>query len=171
MNEVQEQQFEKDRDEFVSKLDAPILLPNDGSGVGKSGLPLLFEYVKQTVEANGGYSSVSVFEVSLAELLKAGELVKLSVPDEPEIPQEIADYIQRVEAGRVSSFDVERRYRSDEDFRKAWDAHESSNLDTPQAVDITLEQYRSLPIAVIRRRMAAEPAFAAAVHKLLATGV
>jgi hypothetical protein len=171
MNEAQNMQFEKDYDDFVSQLDAPILLPDDGSGVGKTGLPLLFEYVKHTVEANGGYSSVSVFQISLAELVKAGELKKLSVQEEPTIPEDVLALIKDAESGKISTYELRRKYTSDRRFRDFYDAYVGiAQSAAPQPITLSAQDYRSMPTAVIQKRCQQEPAFKAAVDKLFAEG-
>lgn len=129
MNESQYTQFEKDRDTWLANLNAVILLSADGSGVPQSGLPLLVEYARQRVEENGGRSSVSIFEVSLKQLLGCNppELVVL----------------------------------------KADPTEESE----PEIHELTVQEYRSMPVRQIQLKYRRDPVFKAQVERLIADGL
>jgi hypothetical protein len=59
---------------------------------------------------------------------------------------------------------------SDRAFRDAYDVHTGLASLATQPTQLTAQEYKSMPIAVVRRRVAADPAFKSAVDKLFADG-
>jgi hypothetical protein len=68
--ELQESQFEKDFAAFIRR-------PDWIAYASQPALDLLYERTLQRVEANGGYSSVSAFEIVFRQLVQSGEITKL----------------------------------------------------------------------------------------------
>ena len=175
MNASQAQQFEKEWDIWLaSYADKGILYKaKDVNGRWSFvALPEICKLAKAYCEKhNGGYASQSVFSIVIDLMLENGDLAAVRDGEsQSQIPADIPEFIQKAERGEISTYELRRRYLSDRAFRNAYDVHTGlASLATPQPVTLTLEQYRSLPVAVVRRRMN-EPAFAAAVNKLIASG-
>jgi len=175
MNAVQQNQFDEFFDKFLAKHPEGLLYLAKDTATGKwsplAVLPLLRKFTELYVQRhNNGVPSESAFGIVLSELLKAGDLRSLPSDETPQIPADILEFIQKAERGEISTYELRRKYMSDRRFRDAYDVWTGlASLATPQPVELTLEQYRSLPASVVRRRMN-EPAFAAAVNKLLAAG-
>lgn len=173
MNATQEQQFEKEWDVWLaSYADKGILYKaKDVNGRWSfAALPEICKLAKAYCEKhNGGYASQSAFSIVIDLMLQSGDLAAVKDSEsQSEIPLDLAQYISEYEAGKVSTFEFRRRYMAEKRFRDAYDIH--SGLAAPQPITLTAQEYRSMPIAMVRRRVAADPAFKAAVGKLFAEG-
>jgi hypothetical protein len=174
MNVAQEQQFEKEWDIWLgSYADNGILYKaKDENGRWSFvALPEICRLAKAYCEKhNGGYASQSVFSIVIDLMLESGDLAAVKDREsQSQIPADILEFIQKAERGEISTFELRRKYMSDRRFRDAYDVHSGLASFASQPVTLTAQEYRSMPITVIRRRMA-EPAFAAAVNKLLTEG-
>ena len=130
-------------------------------------VPLVCAFTKIYVEKyNAGFPSVSAFQIVLDELIKDGQLKPIAI--ESQIPDEIAEFIRKAEAGQISTYELKRRYMSDRNFRDAYDQH--TGLAAPRSVTLTAAEYRSTPSAVLQKRYKQEPAFRQAVDALHASG-
>jgi hypothetical protein len=175
MNASQEQQFEKEWDIWLGSYAENGILYKAKDGNGRwsfVALPEICKLAKAYCEKhNGGYASQSAFSIVIDLMLQSGDLaVVRDSESQSQIPQEIADYIQRAESGRVSTFELRRRYMSDRAFRDFYDVHTGLASLATQPIQLTAQEYRSMPIAVVRRRVASDPVFKAAVDKLFASG-
>jgi hypothetical protein len=172
LNVIQREQFEKDWDAFIAEQPEGTLYKTLDEN-GKWSIVPVHQKLRRLTEAyvekyNAGISSKSAFQIVLDMFVRDGDF-KPVVNQESQIPAEIADYIQKAESGKISTFELRRRYMSDKAFRDAYDVHSGLASFASQPVTLTAQEYRSMPIAVIRRRMA-EPAFKAAVDALHASG-
>jgi hypothetical protein len=75
------------------------------------------------------------------------ELVMLKTAEEPEIPEDILAFIKDAEAGRISTFELRKKYTSDSRFREAYDLYVSTEQQSAP-ITLTALEYRSMPSAV-----------------------
>lgn len=175
MNVAQEQQFEKEWDIWLgSYADKGILYKakdENGRWSFAAALPEICKLAKAYCEVhNGGYASQSVFSIIIDLMLQNGDLAAVRDGEsQSQIPADILEFIQKAERGEISTYELRRKYMSDRRFRDAYDVHTGLASLATQPTQLTAQEYRSMPISVVRRRMS-EPAFAAAVNKLLAEG-
>jgi hypothetical protein len=173
VNAQQHNEFDKFWDAWFSEnVDKLTFKAKDGNGRWSVAavVPTLLRLSEAYVEKhNAGNASQSVFHIVLNLMIESGDLVPVK-DESSQIPADILEFIQQAERGEISTYELRRKYLSERSFRNAYDIYTGlAQLATPQPAELTLEQYRSLPVAVVRRRMA-EPAFAAAVNKLIASG-
>jgi len=173
LNAIEEQRFEQEwQTWFDSRLNGPFFKARDENGKWSltAAMPAIYKVSKLYVEKhNSGFASRSVFSIIVKLMIESGDLIPVK-NEEPQIPADIADYIHKAEAGKISTFELRRRYMSDKTFRDAYDVHSGLASFASQPVILTVQQYRSMPSAVVQKRYRQEPAFKAAVDALLATG-
>lgn len=136
------------------------------------------ERVLENLEQLGGYVSIASFERAYLELIASGIIKPFrgSITEQPAAAPAIPDdVIAWIENPRISSFEQRRRYASDPVFKKHYDAYADQQLKARIAqetsgIDLTVEEYRSLPAQMIITRYRREPGFKIAVDKLIAQG-
>jgi len=117
MTELQESQFEKDFETFLDKGFA-FISKNDGTISGA--IDVLRERTFQKIQASGNPSSVSAFEISQNELVKAGALIPARTEAEHEAP---APFTLTVEEYRsIPTRVIAQKYRNQPEFKAAVDA-------------------------------------------------
>jgi hypothetical protein len=114
MNEIQEQQFEKDFDQFIQR-------PEWLAYTSQQALALLCERTRQRIEGNGGYSSISAFEISFRQLVESGEIKKLrpvlNIQDEDQpFTLTLAEYRS------IPTSTIIRKYQTQPTFKAAVDS-------------------------------------------------
>jgi hypothetical protein len=134
--------------------------------------------VHENLERLGGLIAPSSFERAYLELVaeKAvrpfrGTVTEHVAAEQPAIPQDVIDYIENP---RTSALEMNRRYRSDQTFRKQYDLYEKTKgqKQEPQStgVSLTAEAYHQIPAAQIATRYQRDRFFKVAVDKLIAEG-
>ena len=173
LTQKEEQRFQQEWDAwFQSRLNGPFFKAKDEDGRWSlaAAMPAIYKFAKLYVEKhNSGFASKSAFSIVLNMMLENGDLLPVK-DEEPQIPAEIAEFIRKAEKGQISTFELRRRYMSDKQFRDAYDIHSGLASFASQPVTLTVQQFRSMPSAVVQKRYRQEPAFKAAVDALLASG-
>jgi hypothetical protein len=133
--------------------------------------------VRDNLEQLGGYISNSSYERAYLELVAEKAIkpfrgtVTEHVSTASAIPREVIDFI---ESPRTSAWELDRRYRSDQTFRKQYDLYEKSKGQKqkrhPNVVSLTAEEYHRIPAATIATRYQRDRSFKTAVDKLIAEG-
>ena len=135
-------------------------------------IALIVKRAEQFVDELGGVICPAFFERAYLELRNENAIQKftgsfLEKPAEQAIPQDVIDFIER-----SSVFELQRRYRTDATFRVHYDAYQKQPKQERQASAVlTVEQYRSMPAAVIAKRYQSDRVFRAGVDALIAQGV
>ncbi len=136
-------------------------------------LPEIRKIARAYVEKhNAGYASQSVFSIVVDLMLQSGDLSAVKGNDsQSQIPAEIRDFIEKAESGKISTFELRRRYLSDRNFRNSYDQHTGlAAFATPQPIQLTADEYHRIPSRTAQARYQRDPAFKAAVDKLFAAG-
>jgi len=172
LNANQKERFEKDWDAFLASYPDGLRYTTHDENNQRSIVPVhskLREFTQAYIEKhNSGCSSQSAFQIVLDLLVKEGDFKPIKT--EPDVPAEFAEYIRKAESGKISTYELRRRYMSDRAFRDAYDVHSGLASFASQPATLIVEQYRSMPSAVVQKRYRQDPTFKAAVDALLASG-
>ena len=174
LNEIEEQRFEQEWQKWhEAQLNGPFYKGRDEQGNWSltASMPLVYKFSKLYSEKhNNGFASQSVFSIVRNMLVESGDLV--GVKDEPQIPADILEFIQKAETGKVSTYELRRRYLSDRNFRNSYDQYTGlAALATAKPVALTAEEYKRIRSSVAQRRYRQDSAFRAAVDALHASGM
>jgi len=113
MDAQQELDFDRDTEKFVER-------PEWLAYTSTPALELLIDQTRQRVETNGGYSSISAFEITFNELVQSGQLVKLRNVDLND--DEPKPFILTPEEYRSTpSRTIQLRYKQNPAYRAAVD--------------------------------------------------
>jgi len=170
VNAQQQNEFDKFWDEWFSENVDKLAFKAKGENGRWSVaavVPTLLRLSEAYVEKhNNGFASRSMFSIVLNLMIESRDLVPIH--ESPQIPAEIADFINKAESGRISTYELRRRYMSDKAFRDFYDVH--SGIATPQPIQLTADEYHRIPSRTAQARYRQEPAFRAAVDGLHASG-
>lgn len=134
-------------------------------------LAMIVDRATEILEQNGGYISPSHFERAYLELVNKGAVkpfkgsmqAKLAEPA-GSIPAAVTAYIER-----SSAFELQRRYRTDANFRRQYDEYQKQL--TQASAALSVEDYRRMPAAVIAKKYHTDMAFRAQVDSLISRGL
>ena len=176
MNAVQQNQFDEFFDKFLANHPEGFVYLAKDPATGKwsplATIPLLRKFTELYVERyNSGAPSESAFGIVLNELIKAGDLRSLPSDETPKIPADVFTFIRDAENGKISTYELRRKYMSDRNFRNYYDQYTGlAQLVTPQPIQLTADEYHRIPSRTAQARYQKDPAFKASVDKLIADG-
>lgn len=174
LSTIEEQRFEQEWNTwFESRLNGPFFKARDENGKWSltAAMPAIYKFSKLYVEKhNSGFASQSAFSIVISLMVESGDLVPIR-DESPSIPADILEFIQKAESGKISTYELRRKYTSDRRFRDAYDIHTGlAALATPPAIQLTADEYHRIPSRTAQMRYQKDPAFKAAVDALHASG-
>lgn len=127
--------------------------------------------VEELLQEQGGYVSPSHFQRSYLELVNQGKIKSFGTFESQQqsaIPEDVITFIER-----SSAFELRSRYKRDPEFRKHYDVYQNQPRQAAQAGAsmLTVEQYRSMPAAVVAAKYQRDPSFKAQVDSLISRGL